>query len=217
MPKSVEGEITGMHTYDNITEFQLDAFREIGTIGAGNGATALSQLMNRKIGMSVPAIKILPFSEVPDEVGGPETLVTGIITTVEGAAPCNILFLFPVASAKFLADKLLGGNTGNEDTFSDMEKSALSELVNIVSGAYLNSLASFTGLRFTPSVPALAIDMAGAILDTVLAQIGIAGDRALLLQTEFNETEEKNVTGHFFLLPEEDSLEKILQSIGVKG
>lgn len=206
-----------MHTYDNITEFQLDAFREIGTIGAGNGATALSQLMNRKIGMSVPAIKILPFSEVPDEVGGPEILVTGIITTVEGAAPCNILFLFPVASAKFLADKLLGGNTGNEETFSDMEKSALSELVNIVSGAYLNSLASFTGLRFTPSVPALAIDMAGAILDTVLAQIGIAGDRALLLQTEFNETEEKNVTGHFFLLPEEGSLEKILQSIGVKG
>lgn len=220
MPNGVEGEITGMHTYDNITEIQLDAFREIGTIGAGNGATALSQLMNRKIGMSVPAIKILPFSEVPDEVGGPETLVTGIITTVEGPAPCNILFLFPIESAKYLANKLLGGdsgNAGNEETFSDMGKSALAELVNIVSGAYLNSLVSFTGLRFTPSVPALAIDMAGAILDTVLAQIGIAGDRALLLQTEFNETEEKNVTGHFFLLPEEGSLEKILQSIGVKG
>lgn len=206
-----------MHTFDNITELQLDAFREIGTIGAGNGATALSQLMNRKIGMSVPAIKILPFSEVPDEVGGPETLVTGIITTVEGPAPCNILFLFPINSAKFLVSKLLGGNDEHEDTLSDMGKSALAELVNIVSGAYINSLASFTGLSFTPSVPALAIDMAGAILDTVLAQIGIAGDRALLLQTEFNETEEKNVTGHFFLLPEEGSLEKILQSIGVKG
>lgn len=205
-----------MKDFDNISESQLDAFREIGTIGAGNGATALSQLMNRKIGMSVPSIKILPFSEVPDEVGGPETLVTGIITTVEGPAPCNILFLFPINSARFLVDKLLDNNGRQEENISVMGKSALAELVNIVTGAYLNSLASFTNLEFMPSVPALAIDMAGAILDTVLAQIGIAGDHALLLQTVFTETEE-NVTGHFFLLPEAGSLEKILQSIGVKG
>jgi len=205
-----------MQNFDNISEFQLDAFREIGTIGAGNGATALSQLMNRKIGMTVPAIKILPFSKVPEEVGGPEIPVTGIITTVEGPAPCNILFLFPINSARFLVDKLLGSDDIVNENISDMGKSALSELVNIVTGAYLNSLASFTKLQFTPSVPALAIDMAGAILDTVLAQIGIAGDHALLLQTVFTETEE-NVTGHFFLLPEAGSLEKILQSIGVKG
>lgn len=204
-----------MQTYYDISEFQLDAFREIGTIGAGNGATALSQLMNRKIGMTVPAVKVLPFTEVPDEVGGPETLVAGIITTVEGPAPCNILFMFPIESAKYLVSKLLGCDSQSDDTITDMGKSALAELVNIVSGAYLNSLASFTKLDFIPSVPALAVDMAGAILDTVLAQIGIAGDHAILLQTVFSEIEE-NITGHFFLLPQAGSLEKILQSIGVK-
>lgn len=203
-----------MATFDNISEFQFDAFREIGTIGAGNGATALSQMMNRKIGMTVPAIKILPFSQVPDVVGGPETLVAGVFTTVEGPAPCNILFMFPMKTAVFLAAKLINRDYSGE--IDDLGKSALAELVNIVTGAYLNSLASFTNLGFTPSVPALAIDMAGAILNTVLARIGIAGDKALLMQTEFTEIEE-DVTGHFFLLPEAGSLEKIMEAIGVKG
>ncbi|MDT3699268.1 MAG: chemotaxis protein CheC [Thermincola sp.] len=204
-----------MQTFDHISEFQLDAFVEIGSIGAGNGATALSQLMERKIGMSVPAVKILPFAEVPYEVGGPEALVTGIFTSVEGHAPCNILFLFPIKSAKFLADKMLEADGYYEETIAEMGKSALAELANVVTGAYLNSLSSFTNLDFIPSVPALAIDMAGAILDTVLAQIGVAGDHALLLTTVFTETEE-NVAGHFFLLPAAGSLEKILCSIGVK-
>lgn len=204
-----------MQTFDHISEFQLDAFVEIGSIGAGNGATALSQLMERKIGMSVPAVKILPFAEVPYEVGGPEALVTGIFTSVEGHAPCNILFLFPIKSAKFLADKMLEADGYYEENIAEMGKSALAELANVVTGAYLNSLSSFTNLDFIPSVPALAIDMAGAILDTVLAQIGVAGDHALLLTTVFTETEE-NVAGHFFLLPAAGSLEKILHSIGVK-
>jgi chemotaxis protein CheC len=205
-----------MPIYDHISIQQLDAFREIGTIGAGNGATALSQIMNRKIGMTVPSIKILPFSEVPEVVGGAEKLVVGIFTGVEGIAPCSILFMFPIESAIVLVSHLLGTKYHNQEEIDDMGRSALSEVVNIVTGAYLNSLESFTKISFMPTVPALAIDMAGAILDVVLAQIGIAGDKALLMETVFSEIEE-NVTGHFFLLPESDSLEKILDAIGVKG
>ncbi len=205
-----------MSLYEKISEFQLDAFREIGTIGAGNGATALSQMINKKVGMSVPAIRILPFSQVPDVVGGPERVVAGVFTTVKGPAPCNMLFMFPIESAKILAGKLMGRKYKDDEEIDYYGNSALTEVVNIVAGAYLNSLASFTNLSFVPSVPALAIDMAGAILNSVLAQIGIAGDQALLMETVFTEFEE-NVTGHFFLLPEAGSLEKILEAIGVKG
>jgi len=202
--------------YENISEIQLDAFREIGTIGAGNGATALSQMMGRRIGMTVPAIKALPFSEVPEAVGGAEEFVAGIFTTVSGPAPCNILFMFPVESAKIMAGILMNRVYSEEEGIDEVGKSALAEVGNIVSSAYLNSLASFTNLLFVPSVPALAIDMAGAILDTVLAGIGIAGDQALLMETVFSEIEEK-VTGHFFLLPQAGSMEKIMEAIGVKG
>lgn len=204
-----------MPLYENISELQLDAIREIGTIGAGNGATALSQLIKRKVGMTVPSIKVLPFSAVPDAVGGPETVVAGVFTSVEGPAPCNLLFMFPLPSAKILVSNLMNCSFEEDEEISEVGQSALAELGNIVSSAYLNSLSSFANLKFIPSVPALAIDMAGAILDTVLAQVGMVGDQALLMETVFSEIEE-NVTGHFFLLPDAGSLELILEAIGVK-
>lgn len=66
---------------------QLDALREIGNIGAGNSATALSQLINRRINMNVPNVSIVPLEEVPELVGGPETLVVGVFLRAYGKAP----------------------------------------------------------------------------------------------------------------------------------
>ncbi|MFZ5641381.1 MAG: chemotaxis protein CheC [Bacillota bacterium] len=202
--------------FEKLTEFQLDAFREIGTIGAGNGATALSQMMNKKIRMTVPSVRILPFAEVPEVVGGAEMVVAGIFNTVSGTAPCNILFLLPLESALVLVDILMGRPVDTTKEIGEFDKSALAEVVNIVGAAYLSALANFTGLEFIPSVPAVAVDMAGAILDVVLINAGAVGDHVLFMETEFSEMEE-NVTGNFFLLPEEGSLEKILAAIGVKG
>lgn len=196
-----------------LTEVQLDAFREIGTIGAGNGATALSQLMNKKIRMTVPSVRVLPFADVPEVVGGAEMIVAGIISSVSGSAPCNILFLLPLECALALVDILTGRDTGESKELNEFDKSALSEVVNIVGAAYLNSLSNFTGLDFIPSVPAIAVDMAGAILDVVLIEAGAVGDQVLFMETEFSETE-ANVSGSFFLLPEEGSMEKILTAIG---
>jgi chemotaxis protein CheC len=201
---------------EKLTEFQLDAFREIGTIGAGNGATALSQMMNKKIRMTVPSVRILPFAEVPEVVGGAEMTVAGIFNTVTGTAPCNILFLLPLESAMVLVDILMRRPMGATKELGEFDKSALAEVVNIVGSAYLSALANFTGIEFMPSVPAVAVDMAGAILDVVLINAGAVGDNVLFMETEFSEMEE-NVTGNFFLLPEEGSLEKILAAIGVKG
>jgi chemotaxis protein CheC len=200
---------------DKLTEFQLDAFREIGTIGAGNGATALSQMMNMKICMTVPSVRILPFTEVAEVVGGAETIVAGIFTSVLGT-PCSILFLLPVKSAGVLADILMVRPVGSSKELSEVDRSALSEVVNIVGAAYLNALASFTGLPFVPSVPSVAVDMAGAVLDVILIGAGTVGDHVLFMETEFSEIKE-NVTGNFFLIPEEGSLEKILAAMGVNS
>ena len=78
---------------------QLDALREIGNIGAGNSATALSQIINRRIDMNVPRVSMVPLDQVPDLVGGPDAIVVGIFLRVYGKAPGNILFLLPQRSA----------------------------------------------------------------------------------------------------------------------
>lgn len=200
----------------NYSTKKIDALTEIANIGSGNAATALSQILNHKIEMKVPEIKILPFSEVPDQVGGAEQIAVGLYMEVSGSAPCNILFLFPMSSSLVLIDMMMENKIGTTQEIGQMEASALCEMVNVVGVAYLNAMAKFTGIDFIPSVPSLAIDMAGAILNSLMVQLSMSADQALLLETDFVQVDVQ-VTGNFFLLPEGDSLDIILQNIGVRG
>ncbi|MEN6565656.1 MAG: chemotaxis protein CheC [Veillonellales bacterium] len=198
-----------------LSTLQLDALREVGNVGAGNAATALSQIINQKIDMTVPQVAIMPLGEVPDVVGGPDAMVAGVYLRVFGAAPSSILFLLPRDSAFYLVDMLMGRQEGYTTSLSSMDESALMEIGNILAGAYLNALSYFTNMTMLPSIPALAMDMAGAILSVILAQLGQMGDHALVIETEFT-TDSNGVKGHFFLIPDPGSLSTILAAIGVK-
>jgi chemotaxis protein CheC len=194
---------------------QLDALREIGNVGAGNSATALSQIINRKIDMTVPQVSVMPLDDVPDVVGGPDAMIVGVFLRVYGVAPGSVLFLLPRDSAFYLIDMLMGKKRGTTQSLDFMDESALMEIGNILAGSYLNALSFFTKMTMLPSIPALAMDMAGAILSVVLVQLGQMGDHALVIETEF-QSEDDGIKGHFFLIPDPGSLETILAAIGVK-
>lgn len=199
----------------NLSASQLDALREIGNVGAGNSATALSQVINHRIDMNVPKVAMIPLEAVPDLVGGPDAIVVGIFLRVYGKAPSNILFLLPQKSAFYLVDTLMGKPHGSTTSLDAMEQSALMEIGNILSGAYLNAFFTFTKITMLPSIPALAMDMAGAILNVVLAQLGQMGDRALVIETEFL-SEDDGINGQFFLVPDPGSLNTIINAVGVE-
>lgn len=194
---------------------QMDVLREIGNVGAGNSATALSQIINRRIDMTVPNVSIVPIGDVPELIGGPDAMVAGVFLRVYGQAPSNILFIMPKESAYYLVDMLMGKQHGSTDKLDFMDESALMEIGNILAGAYLNALFTFTNISMIPSIPALAIDMAGAILSVVLVQLGQMGDHALVIETQF-QAENDGITGHFFLVPDPGSLETILSAVGVE-
>lgn len=199
----------------NLSVNQLDALREIGNVGAGNSATALSQIINRKIDMTVPQVAVMPLGDVPDVVGGPDAMIVGVFLRVYGIAPGSVLFLLPRDSAFYLIDMLMGKERGTTKNLNFMDESALMEIGNILAGSYLNALSHFTNLTLLPSIPALAMDMAGAILSVVLVQLGQLGDHALVIETEFL-SEDDGIKGHFFLIPDPGSLNTILAAVGVK-
>jgi chemotaxis protein CheC len=201
-----------MEDPNTINEFYRDALRELGNIGAGNAATALSQLVGRTISMSVPEVMIIPVEKVPEQVGGSEEIVAGIYLEVFGDLPSKILVTFPHNNLIQLTDMLLGQTLGSSALMSEMKLSALKELGTILSGAYLNALAKFLDMRMIPSVPALAIDIMTAILETILVEISTETQFALMLRTEITETETK-ISGTFFLIPEAGSLEIIVKAI----
>ncbi|MEC0240509.1 chemotaxis protein CheC [Paenibacillus dokdonensis] len=204
-----------MEVFKHFKEFKMDVLKEVGNIGAGNAATALSRLLDKPVDMAVPKVQLLSFEEISEKVGGAEQVVIAIFLRVEGDAPGNLFFILSPEAAKSLLKRLVGIPPEEDNgLFNEMELSALSEIGNILAGSYLSSLADFTQLSMSPTVPALAMDMAGAILSYGLLQFGQMGDDALLIDTTFLEGDHE-VEGQFFLIPDPDSFAKIFQSLGV--
>lgn len=203
-----------MNLFGDFEDFKLDVLKEVGNIGAGNAATALSRLLDKPIDMAVPKVQMLPFEAITERVGGAENIVLAIFFRVEGDVPGNLFFILSPDAAKKLVHRLAGLEIEDGEGFSEMEWSALSEIGNILAGSYLSSLADFTNLLMTPTVPALSIDMAGAILSYGLLQFGEMGDSALLIDTTFIEGQHE-VEGQFFLIPDPESFDKIFAALGV--
>lgn len=199
-------------TLEEMSDEYFDVLKELGNIGAGNATTALSQMMQCKVDMSVPQVRLMEFKELGKIMGGEEIIMAGIYLGIEGDIAGSIMFLLEKQAARHLVNKLMGMSVEGED-FSEMEFSALKEVGNIITGAYLNSLSGLTGLTIQPSVPDLTVDMAGAILSVPAIEFGTLGDKMLLIQTQFFD--EMVLDGYFILVPNLDSYGKILSALGL--
>lgn len=201
--------------HEGMDDFEFDVLTEIGNIGAGNATTALSQLINAKIDMNVPKVEMLTFAELAEIIGGAETLVAGILLNLEGDIEGSMLFILENSAAKLFVQQLMGCGMSNENEFSEMEMSALQEIGNIISGAYLSAISGMTNLTINVSVPSLAFDMAGAILSVPAIEFGKLGDKALLIESLFKDLE-VDITGYFILIPTMESYGRIMKSLGLR-
>ena len=203
----------GEMSLEKVTENYYDVLKELGNIGAGNAMTALSQMLQCKVDMKVPQVRLLEFNDVGMIMGGEEQIMLGVYLGVEGDITGSMMFLVEEKSAKHLINKIMMGMASEESGFSDIELSAMQEVGNIITGAYLNSLSSLTNMMIYPTPPALAVDMAGAILSVPAIQFGTMGDKILLIQSQFYD--EVSIDGYFILIPDIDSYSKILASLGI--
>ncbi|MCM1100926.1 MAG: chemotaxis protein CheC [Clostridium sp.] len=198
---------------EQVSETYMDVLKELGNIGAGNAMTALSQMLGCKVDMRVPQIKLLEFKEVGAMMGGEEQIMAAVFLGVEGDITGSMMFLVEKKSAKHLISKLMMGMAPEGEEFTEMELSALKEVGNIITGAYLNSLSTITNLKIFPTPPELSVDMAGAILSVPAIEFGIMGDNILLIQSQFFD--EIEIDGYFILIPDLQSYSKILGSLGM--
>jgi len=113
--------------------------------------------------MDVPQVKVLQFQEVSDILGGAEIPVVGLLLRVTGDISGSIMFILEKKAAGVLVNILMGKPLDEIVVFDEIAISALKEVGNILAGSYLSALSTLTNLNILPSVPELAIDMAGAI------------------------------------------------------
>ena len=197
--------------YKNLTSFQLDALKEVTNIGAGNSATSLSMLLGTKIDMSVPNINLIEFEELLNSYK--ENEVVAVLVKVFDDIPGSILYVFEKDVALKMISKMI---SKDEASLTEMGVSVISEIGNIIASSFMNSIASFTNLKATVSVPAVANDMLSAILVTTFVETGQYQEYVLDIETLFIGYGEDKIEGHFYFVPTPGSLEKILETLGIK-
>ncbi|MGO9498672.1 MAG: chemotaxis protein CheC [Solirubrobacteraceae bacterium] len=190
------------------TELQLDALRELANIASGNAATALSQMLGREVGLSVPRVLALPVADAIEACGSPDESITSVVIPLEGDIEGLVLLLISCEGANALC-RLLGVEAG-----SDIGDSALREIGNVLGTSCLNALASMTGLSLGPCPPHLRTDMLGAIVSSLALTQTPSTDLVLVLDSEL-EVADEPCSISFVLLPTDGGVTDLLTPLGL--
>lgn len=192
------------------TELQLDALRELANIGSGNASTSLAAMIGRPIDVSVPKALALPIPDAVDAVGDPEDTVTGVALGLLGDLDGLALLLFSPADEAVVCG-LLGVEAATE-----IGRSALCEIGNILVASYMGALGALTGMHLEPDTPQVIEDMQGAIVASALLPTAEESDTALLLDSDLL-VEGESCSFTFLLLPAAGGVEELLERLGVSG
>lgn len=207
-----------MEGASEFTNLHFDAIREMGNIGTGNAATALSRLIGRVVEMDVPVAELVPIYEITSHYGSPEMPVCAILVRTDAEFSCTLIFMIAEDKAPTMADLIIPMDISemDEESRDMMRDSALSEQGNIILGAFLNAMATITGWVLPTTTPAVAHDMLGSIMDLVASLFGVIGDAAMLVKTSLKVTGlEDGLDGTVIMIPDPGSLEKLLAKLGV--
>ncbi|MDR2899194.1 MAG: chemotaxis protein CheC [Clostridiales bacterium] len=200
----------------SLNPIYFDVLREVGNIGAGNAVTSLSKMLDRKVDMDVPKVSMVDFNDVSNFIGGPENIVAGILVMLTGEINGIMMFLTEKDQSRLLVEELFRqtGLIPNGTEIDEVVLSALKEVGNILTSAYLTSLSNLINKKILPSTPDICIDMAGAILSVPAIEFSKVADQVLLIESVF-KTETDDVSGYFVLVPDFDSFKTIFSSLGV--
>ncbi len=202
--------------YDELNPMQMDVLRELGNIGSGNAATALSAMLGRMVDMKVPTVRVLDYAEAIEFAGGPETIITGMLIRMDGDIEGMILFLLEKPFASLVINTLFdAGDNIDFLNLGETEKSLLNEIGNIMSGSYLSAISQLTGLFINMSVPSLTVDMLGAIMSVPAIEFAEVSDKVLFIDEQFI-IDDKHIKSNMILIPEISSLSVLLQRLGVE-
>lgn len=201
---------------EKLTELEKDALKEVGYIGAGHAARALSKLIGQRIDVNVSIAATVSLTQLPEAVGGREELVAGVYLPVTGDLEGAVLLVFPQRSVLTLADLLMKREVGAATRLSEMDQSAIKEVGNILSGSCLTALSQFLGIKLVEHIPDFACDMVGALVDSITVKLGQKAEQVLVIVVEMTTREKVKIIAYFFLLFSLEEAETILKAIRAK-
>ncbi len=204
-----------LKSYEDLNEMQLDALKEIGNIGSGNAASSLSTMLDKPVDIGIPQIAILEYEEVVERLGGAEQLQVGLLFSMEDEISGMIMFLLQKEFASMVVSELTGCEISDNEDMGEMEQSAMQEVGNIMAASYVTAMSELTGLNINISVPSFSFDMTGSLLSVPAIYYANISDKMIFIEGKIDKKTNNDSTSHILMIPEVESLEKIMQSLGL--
>jgi chemotaxis protein CheC len=167
--------------------------------GVSKAISGLAGMVGKEISIIDFDLKEILVKDVPYLFGGPEALMVGVYLQVSDNVG-NMLVGYEPETASELITMMLGQAPASMYELTEMERSVLGEVGNIMGSFFLNTLSDGTGKSLMPSPPAVMTDMAGAILDAPLASMLKKSNETLIVTATFG-TADKQINGKFIVAP----------------
>lgn len=203
-----------MPKLQKLSDFQISALTEMGNIGSGHAAIALSQLLSRKIMVAVTKVRVTNILEFSDIIGTKDTLVISVYLKALADIRGAILLILDRDAAHKLADVLMNYKIGTVKVLDEMEQSAIKEAGSILSASYLNALSELMKITVIPSVPRMLIDKLDVVLKSVFSDMLKKSEVIIGIETEFIEASTR-IKGYFLFMPDQEGLEILLKTLKV--
>ena len=200
--------------FEDMENHEIDVFREIGSIGIGNAATALSQVLGVKVSMKLPRVSIEGYNEAVALIGDPEEIVAAVLVEMSGDVRGIMLYMLKLDFINAILGRLMGKYIDDYSQIDELSASALEETGNIIISSYVNAITKLADIEVPLSVPSVAVNMLGGILSVPISMFGEVPDKLMLIQGEFliGDTQLK---GELLLLPDIESLNFLMKKLGV--
>ena len=171
--------------YDELNSLELDTLREVGSIGTGNAATALSQMLGRQVRITMPEVRIMEYNEAIEWIGGPEEITAGVLVKLSGQLSGIMLSVQSLEFVNIVLESMLSMTVKDYTELAELEGSALVEVGNIMISTFINALSGLAGMDVNLTVPAFTVDMQGAILAVPMAEYGGQSDYIMTIGGNF--------------------------------
>ena len=201
-------------TFDELSSLEIDTLREIGSIGTGNAATALSTLLKREVRITLPEVRIMGYNEAIEWIGGPEAVTAGVLVRMSGQMNGIMLSVQQLEFVNLVLESMVGTKISGYEELDDMGRSALVEVGNITISTFINALSGLSDISLELTVPAFAVDMQEAILAVPMAEYGGTSDYLMTIGGNF-VCDNKQVPCRLLLSPDIRSLNFLLKKLGV--
>ena len=202
--------------YDELSTLELDTLKEVGSIGTGNAATSLSELIGEQIKIKMPEVRIMGYNEAIDWIGGPEEITAGVLVKLSGQINGIMLSVQKLDFIKLVLEHMLGKTIDDYYGLYEMESSALIEVGNIMISTFINALCDLADIKVELTVPAFTVDMQGAIMAVPMAMYGGQSNYIMTIGGKFI-CNDKEVPCQLLMSPDIRSLNTLLRKLGVNS